>query len=87
LPIRLGEGERYGFAVAAGDAAGGTLPAGDAPTVEAGASEAAGEARTGALAGDAPGGFAAVGTGETCGALCVLISSRLNALSAVLLCA
>jgi hypothetical protein len=78
---------RYGFAVAAGDAAGGTLPTGDSPAIEAGASEAAGEAWTGAVAGDAPGGFAAVGAGEASGALCVFISSRLNALSAVLLCA
>lgn len=80
----LAKAERYGLPVAAGDAAGGTLPTGDATALEAGASEAAGEVRTGAVTGDAP---AAVGAGEACGALCVFINSRLKALSAVLRCA
>lgn len=77
----LAKAERYGLPVVAGDAAGGTLPTGDATALEAGASDAV---RTGAVTGDAP---AAVGAGEACGALCVFINSRLKALSAVLRCA
>lgn len=50
----------YGFAVAAGDAAAGTLPAGDAPAAAGGGVEAAGDACIGALTGDAPACCAAV---------------------------
>jgi len=80
----------YGFAVDrgvdAGEAAGLMVPAGNTPAPESGAAEAPGELWTGVFAGDATGeGFAAAGTGEFCGAACVFISSRRNALSAVLL--
>src|SRR5439155_15464557 len=63
-----------GFAEAAGEAAGGVVPAGKTPAPESGAGEAPGDVWG-----------TVVGAGEACGARWVFISSRRKALSAVLL--
>jgi hypothetical protein len=76
------------YAPGDGEVSGGALPAGKTPAPESGATEepAPGEAWNGVVAGEDPGEGcrAAVGAGEVCGAACDFISSRRNALSAVL---
>jgi hypothetical protein len=81
-------GEPVPYAPGDGEVSGGALPAGKTPAPESGATEepAPGEAWNGVVAGEdsGEGCGAAVGAGEVCGAACDFISSRRNALSAVL---
>src|SRR5207253_7967093 len=91
VPTASAKSRFYGFAggcvVDPGEAAGRALPAGNTPAPESGAAEPAGEAWAGEVAGDVVGVCAAVGAGEFCVPACVFISSRRNALSAMLRCA
>ena len=84
--VRWTSANRSHYAPGDGEVSGGALPAGKTPAPESGAAEEPGEAWNGVVAGEDPGEGcrAAVGAGEVCGAACDFISSRRNALSAVL---
>ena len=71
-----------------GESAGAALAAGETTDAALGAGETTGEACAGEVPGEDAGDFcAAVGTGEVCDAGWFFISSRRNALLAVLWCA